>query len=229
MSRAQEIFEELQTLDPQNPGAWPLYARIGAAVLAAIAILGAAGYFLIKPSLENLEREERTEVQLRQEFETKQRKVAALDAYRAQLAEMERSFGAMLRQLPSRTEVANLLNDISQTRVASSLEEELFRPSGEVPKEFYAELPNQIIVIGSYHQMGEFVSGIASLSRIVTIESVDIKAAAAARGGRGTTPTLSSGPLRMEAVAKTYRYLDDEELAAQAAAQQPQPRGRARR
>jgi type IV pilus assembly protein PilO len=229
MSRAQEIFEELQTLDPQNPGAWPLYARIGAAVLAALVILGAAGYFLIKPSLENLEREERTEVQLRQEFETKQRKVAALDAYRAQLAEMERSFGAMLRQLPSRTEVANLLNDISQTRVASSLEEELFRPSGEVPKEFYAELPNQIIVIGSYHQMGEFVSGIAALSRIVTIESVDIKAATAARGGRGATAILSSGPLRMEAVAKTYRYLDDEELAAQAAAQQPQAGGRGRR
>jgi type IV pilus assembly protein PilO len=229
MSRAQEIFEELQTLDPQNPGAWPLYARIGAAVLAALVILGAAGYFLIKPSLENLEREERTEVQLRQEFETKQRKVAALDAYRAQLAEMERSFGAMLRQLPSRTEVANLLNDISQTRVASSLEEELFRPSGEVPKEFYAELPNQIIVIGSYHQMGEFVSGIAALSRIVTIESGDIKAATAARGGRGATAILSSGPLRMEAVAKTYRYLDDEELAAQAAAQQPQAGGRGRR
>jgi type IV pilus assembly protein PilO len=229
MSRAQEIFEELQTLDPQNPGAWPLYARIGAAVLAALVILGAAGYFLIKPSLENLEREERTEVQLRQEFETKQRKVAALDAYRAQLAEMERSFGAMLRQLPSRTEVANLLNDISQTRVASSLEEELFRPSGEVPKEFYAELPNQIIVIGSYHQMGEFVSGIAALSRIVTIDSGDIRAATAARGGRGATAILSSGPLRMEAVAKTYRYLDDEELAAQAAAQQPQAGGRGRR
>lgn len=228
MSRAQEIFEELQSLDPQNPGGWPLYARIGAAVLAAVAILGAAVYFLIKPSLETLEREERTEVQLRQEFETKQRKVAALDAYRAQLAEMERAFGAMLRQLPSRTEVANLLNDISQTRVSSSLEEELFRPTGEVPKEFYAELPNQIIVIGSYHQMGEFVSGIAALSRIVTIESVDIKPAEAARGGRGATPTLSSGPLRMEAVAKTYRYLDDEELAAQAAAQQPQARGRAR-
>jgi type IV pilus assembly protein PilO len=228
MSRAQEIFEELQGLDPQNPGAWPLYARIGAAVLTAAAIIGAAFYFLIKPSLETLEREQRTEVQLRQEFETKQRKVAALDAYRAQLAEMERAFGAMLRQLPSRTEVANLLNDISQTRVASSLEEELFRPAGEIPKEFYAELPNQIIVIGSYHQMGEFVSGIAALSRIVTIESVDIKPADAARGGRGAATPLSEGPLRMEAIAKTYRYLDDEELAAQAAAQQPQARGRAR-
>lgn len=229
MSRAQEIFEELQGLDPQNPGAWPLYARVGAAVLAAALIVAAVGYFLIKPSLETLEREERTETQLRQEFETKQRKVAALDAYRAQLAEMEQAFGAMLRQLPSRTEVANLLNDISQTRVASSLEEELFRPAGEVPKEFYAELPNEIIVVGTYHQMGEFVSGIAALSRIVTIESVTINGAATGRGGGARAQTLSTGPLRMEAIAKTYRYLDDEELAAQAAAQQKPARGRGRR
>ena len=147
MSRAQEIFEELQSLDPQNPGLWPLYARIGAAVLLALVLIGAGYYFLVKPQNEQKVREQATEKRLRGEFETKQRKVANLDAYREQLAEMERSFGAMLRQLPSRTEVANLLNDISQTRVASSLEEELFRPIGEVPKDFYAELPNQIIVL----------------------------------------------------------------------------------
>lgn len=226
MSRAQEIFEELQSLDPQNPGLWPLYARIGAAVLLALVLIGGSFYFLVKPEQEQLVRDQATEKRLRQDFETKQRKVANLDAYRDQLAEMERSFGAMLRQLPSRTEVANLLNDISQTRVASSLEEELFRPSGEVPKDFYAELPNQIIVLGTYHQMGEFVSGIAALPRIVTIENVEIRPVTATTRSRTATATLNQGPLRMTAVAKTYRYLDDEEIAAQEAANRPQRRGR---
>ena len=119
---------------------------------------------------------------------------------------MERSFGAMLRQLPSRTEVANLLNDISQTRVASSLEEELFEPLPEVQKEFYAEIPNKIIVTGDYHQMGQFVSGVAALPRIVTIDEVELRPL----GGQGA----AKDQLRMSALAKTYRYLDDAELAA---------------
>ena len=156
----------------------------GISVLVAAVLIAASLYFLVKPQNEQLERERSTETRLRAEFEKKQEKVANLDAYREQLAEMEESFGAMLRQLPSRTEVANLLNDISQTRVASSLQEELFRPSGEVPKEFYAELPNEIIVLGTYHQMGEFVSGISALPRIVTIENVEITPAVAARRGR---------------------------------------------
>ena len=143
---------------------------------------------------------------MREQFETKQKKVAALDAYKEQLAEMERSFGAMLRQLPSRTEVANLLNDISQTRVASSLEEELFEPLPEVQKEFYAEIPNKIIVTGDYHQMGQFVSGVAALPRIVTIDEVELRPL----GGQGA----AKDQLRMSALAKTYRYLDDAELAA---------------
>lgn len=223
MSRASEIYEELQALDWRAPEGWPRYAQIGAAVAVAAALISASLYFLVKPQNEQLERERSTETRLRAEFEKKQEKVANLDAYREQLAEMEESFGAMLRQLPSRTEVANLLNDISQTRVASSLQEELFRPSGEVPKEFYAELPNEIIVLGTYHQMGEFVSGISSLPRIVTIENVEI-APAATRRGRGA-PVLGEGPLRMTAVAKTYRYLDDDEIAAQEAAKRPQRRG----
>lgn len=224
MSRAQEIFEELQSLDWRTPGGWPRYAQIGAATLLAATLIAASAYFLVKPQQEQLQREQSTETRLRAEFEKKQQKVANLDAYREQLAEMEESFGAMLRQLPSRTEVANLLNDISQTRVASSLQEELFRPSGEAPKEFYAELPNQIIVLGTYHQMGEFVSGISALPRIVTIENVEIRPAAASGRARGAA-TLTEGPLRMTAVAKTYRYLDDDEIAAQEAAKRPQRRG----
>lgn len=203
----QQILEELQTLDTNNPGSWPNYARIGAVVLAAILIIAGGFYFFVQPQLDSLKQEQAQESVLFEEFEGKQRKVAGLDAYKEQLQEMERSFGAMLRQLPSKAEVANLLNDISQTRVAANLEEELFKPQPDVPKEFYAELPNQIIVTGNYHQMGQFVSGVAALPRIVTIDDVEIKPVTAV--GVGQTPLL-----RMQATAKTYRYLDDEEQAA---------------
>ena len=153
---AREIFDELQGLDPNNPGAWPGYARTGAIILIMAAIIGAGTWYLVKPKFAELEKVEQQETQLRETFETKQRKIANLDAYKAQLEEMRRSFGAMLRQLPNRTEVANLLNDISQTRVASGLEEELFQPQGEITKEFYAEIPNKITVVGTYHEMGSF-------------------------------------------------------------------------
>jgi type IV pilus assembly protein PilO len=200
----REIYEELQSLDLRNPGVWPGWAHIGAALLTAVVILGAGTYFLVAPKHEELNEARRKELSLRQEFERKQQKVAALDAYKAQLAEMQRSFGDMLKQLPSKSEVANLLNDISQTRIASGLEEELFQPLPEVPKEFYAEIPNKIVVTGNYHQMGQFVSGVAALPRIVTIEDVQIQPA-----GKG-----AGGELRMTAIAKTYRYLDESEIAA---------------
>ncbi|MEW6168676.1 MAG: type 4a pilus biogenesis protein PilO [Pseudomonadota bacterium] len=204
---AQEILDELQALDMQNPGAWPAWARAGASILLGIAIVAAATYFLIKPIYEEVKAARLQEQALKTEFETKQKKVAAIDAYRAQLSEMERSFGAMLKQLPSRAEVANLLNDISQTRVAASLEEELFQPQPEVPKDFYAIIPNKIVVLGDYHELGGFVSQIAALPRIVTVEDVDIRPAG---GGTQGSPTQ----LRMTAVAQTYRYLDEEEIAA---------------
>jgi type IV pilus assembly protein PilO len=194
----REIIEQLQTLDMQNPGAWPRWVHIAACVLVALLLLGFGGYFLVEPQYEQLQQEQAKEVSLRTEFEAKQQKVAALDAYKAQLEEMQRSFGDMLRQLPSKAEVANLLNDISQTRIANSLDEELFQPQGDVPKDFYVEMPNRIVVTGTYHQMGQFVSGVAALPRIVVIDEIDIKPA----GGKGTT-------LRMSALAKTYRYQDD--------------------
>lgn len=212
----QQVIDELNSLDPQNPGAWPSYARIGAVVLLALAVMGGGYYFFIQPELEELDRQTVVEGTLFEEFETKQRKVAALDAYKAQLKEMEKSFGAMLRQLPGKTEVANLLNDISQTRVASSLEEELFKPQAEVPKDFYAEIPNQIIVQGTYNEMGAFVSGVAALPRIVTIDDVDIRPFAGKSGGGVSKKDVSSEAgvtLRMQALAKTYRYLDDQESA----------------
>ena len=200
----QQIIDELQTLDANNPGAWPSWARLSAVILAAVIILAAGTWFLIKPVKEDLDAAQAQELGLRTEFVGKQEKVAALDAYKAQLEEMRKSFGSMLRQLPSKTEVPSLLNDISQTRIAASLEEELFRPQGEVPKDFYAEMPNQIVVLGTYHEMGAFVSGIAALPRIVTIDDVEIHPV-----GRGNA-------LRMQAFAKTYRYLDDEDFSAKA-------------
>lgn len=212
----QDAIRDLQTLDAQNPGAWPLWVRIGAAVLLALILAGGGIYALVKPVYETLKQEEAREQELRSKFETNQRKAAALELYKAQLAEMERNFGAMLKQLPSKSEVANLLNDISQTRVAASLEEELFQPQPEVPKEFYAEIPNKIIVTGKYHEMGDFVSAIAALPRIVVIEEVDIKPAEAkAAGARGASAEpLVSPQLRMQAVAKTYRYLEEEEAGS---------------
>ncbi|WP_295685487.1 type 4a pilus biogenesis protein PilO [uncultured Nevskia sp.] len=205
----QEAFAELQALDLKNPGAWPRWAHIGAAVMAFIVLVGFGVWTFLKPEYETLGVEEQTEQTLRAEFEKKQQKVAALDAYKAQLETMERDFGAMLRQLPSKTEVENLLNDISQTRVASSLEEELFQPQTEIPKDFYAEVPNRIVVTGSYHQMGAFVGGVAALPRIVTIDEVEIKPA-----GGTAQQGLGRGALRMSALAKTYRYLDESEITA---------------
>ena len=201
---AQQILSELQSLDAKNPGAWPLWARIAAVVVLALVILIAGSVLFIKPLIDDLDQEQGKERVLRDEFVKKQEKVSGLDAYKAQLEEMRKSFGSMLRQLPSKTEVASLLNDISQTRVAASLEEELFKPEPEVPKDFYAEIPNRIIVLGTYHEMGAFVSGIAALPRIVTIDDVEIHPV-----NKGT-----GNQLRMQAYAKTYRYLDDDEVAA---------------
>ena len=208
----RDAIDELNGLDPNNPGAWPNWARYGAVVLLMVLVIGAGIYFMIKPKLEQLDTVKGEEQALRTTFEQKQRKIANLDAYKAQLEEMRRSFGAMLRQLPNKTEVANLLNDISQTRVASGLEEELFQPQSEIKKEFYAEIPNKIQVIGEYHQMGNFVSGVAALPRIVTVDEVEIKPVNSGRGNARIARNFD-GELRMQALAKTYRYLDDSEIS----------------
>jgi len=226
--KMQDIIADLQTLDTQNPGSWPIWVRVAATVLLGVLVVAGGTYFLIKPVYETLKQEELKEAGLRTKFETNQRKAAALDSYKEQLAEMERNFGAMLKQLPSKSEVANLLNDISQTRVASSLEEELFQPQAEAPKEFYAEIPNKIVVTGTYHEMGSFVSAIAALPRIVTIEEVEIKPATAPSSARGKPVNVAAGevPLRMQALAKTYRYLDEGEVADAAEAQAKAAKGK---
>ena len=191
-------MQELNELDLSNIGEWPGVVK-AILILILMGGVGAAWYFLdIEDQYKQLKRVENTEKDLRLDFEGKQAKAANLEAYRAQLAEMEESFGAMLRQLPNRTEVADLLVDVSQTGLASGLEFELFQPQPEVPKDFYAELPIKIRVVGTYHEFGEFVSGLAALPRIVTIHDVQIKP-------RGKARTQ----LVMEATARTYRYLDE--------------------
>jgi len=195
------FIDELQTLDTSDPGRWPLSIRIIAVTLVFAGVVGGGIYtFVIKQEKPLLERAEREEQELRATFEQKQRKAANFDAYKAQLAEIERSFGAMLRQLPGKTEVPNLLVDISQTGLAAGLEEKLFQPLGEVQREFYAELPIKIRLTGSYHELGNFVSGIAALPRIVTLHDVAM---------RPSDPEIPDG-LVLDVTAKTYRYLDEE-------------------
>jgi type IV pilus assembly protein PilO len=200
------FLEDLQSLDFNDIGSWPPLFRALFVVLFFVVAIGAGFYFLVyTEQMPRLERVEQQEQELRSSFEQKQRKAANFDAYRAQLDEIERSFGTMLRQLPGKTEIPNLLVDISQTGLAAGLQEELFQPGAELQKDFYAEKPIKIRLKGSYHEFGKFVSDIAALPRIVTLHNVEIQAES------------SDGPadeLVMNVTAKTYRYLDfDEEDA----------------
>lgn len=195
------LLEELRSLDTNEPGRWPLPFRIAAVVIMFVAVLaGGIYWFVVKQEMPILERAQREETELRSTFEQKQRRAANFDAYRAQLAEIEREFGTMLRQLPGRTEVPSLLVDIAQTALASGLDEELFQPTGEVPLDFYAELPISLRYTGSYHEIGDFVSGVAALPRIVTLHNIRIK----------PVTEGSFEDLTLEVTAKTYRYLEEE-------------------
>ena len=195
------VIEELRSLDINEPGRWPLPFRIAAIALVFAAVAAFVVYmFVIKTDIPLLERAERDEVDLRATFETKQRRAANFDAYRVQLAEIERSFGAMLRQLPGRTEIPSLLVDISQTALGAGLNENLFMRDVEVQKDFYAEQPIRIRYTGSFHELGNFVSGVAALPRIVTLHNISIKPVSAD----------AVDELTLEATAKTYRYLDEE-------------------
>jgi type IV pilus assembly protein PilO len=198
------LREELQALDPREPGRWPLPIRIGAVAIWLVVLSFILGYLFVwtKESPE-LDQHQQEEQKLRQEFRTKHAQAVNLSVYKQQLADIERSFGALLRQLPGRTEVPNLIVDISQTGLAAGLSEKLFQPGAENKKDFYAELPIRIRFSGSYHQFGQFVSGIAALPRIVTLHDIEIK------------PDGKAGfdNLTLDVTAKTYRYLDEDELS----------------
>jgi type IV pilus assembly protein PilO len=196
------FIEQLRSLDMRDTGRWPMPVR-GFFIALAFAVLAALGWYLViwdddRPILQKAEADE---MDLRAQFETKQQRAANLDAYKLQLTDMERDFGAMLRQLPGKTEVPNLLVDISQTGLSAGLQEKLFQPGGEKSNGFYAELPIHIRLVGSYHEFGSFVSGIAALPRIVTLHDIQITPVDATKGYDN---------LIMDVTAKTYRYIEDE-------------------
>jgi type IV pilus assembly protein PilO len=218
---AANLLQELRSLDPRDPGRWPLAVRALAVLVCFAAASIALVYLLVWQSqMPQLQQREDQEQKLRTEFRTKHEKAVNLAVYKQQLADIERSFGALLRQLPSKTEVPNLLVDISQTGLAAALQQKVFQPGAEIKRDFYAELPIKISMTGTYHEFGEFVSGIAALPRIVTLHDIQI------------TPVQkgdSAGALQLDLTAKTYRYLDDSEIAAaeaqKAKAQQKGRRG----
>jgi len=207
----------LRELDFNNMGAWPREYKIGFCVLIGLLIFGLLWYVVTRKKGDELKGLERQESTLRGEFETKQGRAANLEPLKQQLAQMEQQLQQMLRQLPSRTEMPTLINDISQTALATGIHNELFKPGPEVPKEFYAEKPIELKMVGTYHQFGAFVSGVASLPRVVIMTMHDISLRP-----RGSGPNAGLGPnssLELAGTVKTYRYLDEEEAAnAQAAA-----------
>ena len=211
------LLEELRALDPSDPGRWPLPIRIGAvAVWFVVLALVLSWVFVWQSQRPELQRFQAEEQQLRTQFRDKHAKAVNLEVYKQQLTDIERSFGAMLRQLPGKTEVPNLLVDISQTGLAAGLEEKLFQPQNEQKKDFYAELPIKIRLTGNYHEFGAFVSGIAALPRIVTLHDIVIK----------PDSKDAYDVLTLDLTAKTYRYLDEDEVAAAEAQRREADKGR---
>src|SRR5579864_1546393 len=169
------LMDELRTLNLREPGRWPFAIRALAVAVCFVIVSGILIYvFVWEDRMPELQRAEDQEQTLRAEFKDKHSKATNLNVYKQQLVDIEKSFGALLRQLPSKTEVPNLLVDISQTGLAAALEEKLFQPGQEVKRDFYAELPIHIQLTGNYHEFGAFVSGIAALPRIVTLHDIQI-------------------------------------------------------
>ncbi len=201
-------FEELQRqLEPENIGNAPFIVKMGVVTVLFVAIVGAGLYFDTQEQLATLEKFQKIEFELKEEFKIKAAQSAKLELYKEQLAEMRASFGALLRQLPETTEVESLLVDVSQTGLASGLEVKKFRPSAEEKKGFYAELPIAIEVVGSYHQLATFISGLAALPRIVTISDLNLKP----QKKKSSDKPGGANKLIMSATAKTYRYLQEDE------------------
>ena len=202
------LLDELRSLDPRDPGRWPFAVRAAAVGLCFVVVaVGLIYFFVWEDRMPDLQARQNQEQQLRSEFRAKHSKAVNLAVYKQQLTDIEKSFGALLRQLPSRTEVPNLLVDISQTGLAAALEEKLFQPGQEVKRDFYAELPIHIQLTGSYHEFGAFVSGIAALPRIVTLHDIQITPI-------NKDKSAAFDQLQLDLTAKTYRYLDDDEIAA---------------
>ena len=197
-------LDEIKRLNFRDIGIWPLPAKIAAVLLLFLVLMGLAAYFGWSPQYDDLESKEKQEVVLRQEYSSKKSQAINLDLYIQQLKEVEQQFGTLLRQLPSKSEMDALLSDINQAGLGRGLQFELFKPSSERLQDFYAEMPVDLRVTGSYHDIAAFTSDVSQLSRIVTLNDVAIV-------NKDPKDTV----LTMEAVAKTFRYLDDEEVSKQ--------------
>lgn len=199
----QKIADEFRYLNPNDPGAWPLIPKVVILMGWFLAVLIAGWWFVWSDQLTELETKEQEEQTLRQQYLEKKRQAINLDLYTQQLADIDRSFGALLKQLPNKSEIESLLIEINQAGLGRGLQFELFRPGNEEFKDFYAELPIAVRINGTYHDIGAFAADIAKLPRIVTLNNIAI------------TPMKDGGLLTLDATTKTFRYLDDEEVARQ--------------
>jgi type IV pilus assembly protein PilO len=206
----------MKNLDLNNPGSWPMPAKIAAGVVLGLVIIAAVYYFFIRQQRETLGGLERQELTLKDEFVEKQGRAANLEPLKQQLQQMELMLQQMLRQLPSKNEMPDLIVDVSQTALASGITNELFKPGAETKKQFYAEKPITLRMVGTYHQFGAFVSGVASLPRVVIMTMHDIQ----------LKPRGSGLSLELMGTVKTYRYLDEDEMAQEAAASKKKGKGK---
>jgi type IV pilus assembly protein PilO len=199
------LLEDFRGLNPNDVGSWPVAPRIAVLVTLFVALIGAGWWFVWQDQIDALDGKRNEEVKLKEEFLNKKRQAVNLDLHIQQLNEIDRSFGALLKQLPNKSEVEALLVEINQSGMGRGLQFELFKPGQEVVKDFYAELPISVRLTGSYHDFGAFAGDIGRLSRIVTLNNLSIN----------VNPQAKDGALTLDAVTKTFRYLDEEELARQ--------------
>jgi type IV pilus assembly protein PilO len=208
----KQSLVDLKNLNPKTPGAWPWSAKIIAFVAMFVAVVAAGAFFLWQSEWDSLTKARAEEVQLKETFLNKKRQAINLDLIKKQLTETQESFGALLKQLPSKSEMDALLTDINQAGLGRGLQFELFRPGAEKMEGAFAELPITIKVTGNYDDIGRFASDISMLPRIVTLNNISI--------------TPSGNGLSMDAIAKTFRYLDESEIAAQKKAANAKPGAR---
>ena len=204
------LLDDFRNLNPKDVGAWPLVPRVTVLFGVFAVILLAGWWFVCSEQMDTLALREQDELKLRDEFVSKKKQSVNLDLYVQQLNEIDRSFGALLKQLPNKSEVESLLVEINQSGMGRGLQFELFKPGQEISKDFYAELPISVKLTGNYHDFGAFAGDIGRLSRIVTLNNISVTA----------NPQAKDGSLVMDAVTKTFRYLDEEELAAKRKAAQ---------
>lgn len=204
------LFDDFRNLNPKDVGAWPIVPRVAVLLGLFSVVLLAGWWFVWSDQLDALAARQQDELKLREEYVAKKSQAVNLDLYTQQLSEIDRSFGALLKQLPNKSEVETLLIEINQSGMGRGLLFDLFKPGQEIVKDFYAELPINVRMTGNYHDFGAFAGDIGRLSRIVTLNNISIT----------TNPQSKDGGLVMDAVTKTFRYLDDEELAAKKKAAQ---------